>query len=208
MKITGIVNQKRSNETYNIFVDGEFCFSASAEDILKYSIKENTELNNENLEFLIENCEVSRAYAYALYLLDKKDYTECEISRKMNKKGYSTYSINKVLEKLKLYGIINDERYVKRFINNCIEFKKYGSRKIAYELQAKGIEREIISEIKIDEDTQFRNALELALKKLKSVKGKANARDKLVRYLLSKGYEFEIIRRVMDEIKMTDEIYD
>jgi regulatory protein len=200
MKITEIKKQKTSQEGYNIFIEGEFCFSASSEDILKFSLKEGVELSKAELEHIINLCESNKAYNYALNLLSIKDYTISEIERKLLQKSFSESTIKHVINKLKEYGFVNDERYAIKYINNSLNIKKYGEKKILYNLKSKGIDDSIIRKSSIDNDVQFNNAYNLSLKKIKSLKGKTNIKEKLFRYLLSKGYTYDLTISVIEKV--------
>ncbi|SKA86768.1 regulatory protein [Caloramator quimbayensis] len=207
MIITKVIKQNNKNERYNVFIDDEYSFSASSEDILKYSIKSGLEITKEQLNSLIECCEVTKCYNYALFILGKKDYTEYEISKKISDKGYSFTSISKTIEKLKLYDIINDERYVKKYINDCIYIKKYGRKKIEYNLQKKGINPDLIKECFFDNnsDYEYENALEILQKKIKYCKDEKNIRNKLIRHLLSKGFTYDIVKKAISSLKIEDD---
>ncbi|QCX32296.1 regulatory protein RecX [Caloramator sp. E03] len=205
MKITDIIKQNNSNNRYNIFIDDDYAFSASLEDIVKYSIKLNSEITKEQLDILIECCEENKCYNYALFLLGKKDYTQYEISKKLSDKGYSLNVINKTIDKLKMYDIINDERYAKKYINDCLNIKKYGRRKIEYYLQKKGIELDLLKEVFFNSDSEYKNAIEIIQKKVKHYKDNKDIKNKLIRHLMSKGFEYDVIKEALKSIKLEDD---
>lgn len=208
MVITGIKKQRYNEERYNVFIDSKFCFSASGEDIIKYSLNVAKEIEIEELEELIRNCEETKAYNYALNLLSIKDYTSKDIKTKLKLKQYSDKTIQLVLSKLELYKFVNDEEYVRKYIDYSLNVKKTGKNKIIFELQNKGIKSENMEFIEIDEELQYINAYNLASKKLRSIYNKANIKDKLYRYLLSKGYDFDLIKRVVRNLPDTLENND
>jgi regulatory protein len=197
--ITGIVKQKRY-ERYNIMIDGNFKFSASMEDIIKYSLNENMEVSENFLDEIINECEVTKAYNYALHVLGSKDYTTNEILKKLRQKEYSEETINKIICKLKNYGIVDDEKYINKYVSDCLNLKKYGTKKILFNLKIKGIQPEKIDNTLISNETQYSNAYSLALKKLKFIGDKPNKKEKIFRYLLSKGYDYDLINNVLREI--------
>lgn len=200
MIITNIKKQKQTESRYNIFIDSKFCFSAANEDIIKYSITEGKEIDKDDLENLIKKCEESTAYNYALILLNTRDYTSKDIRTKLKQKHYSEQTINIVLSKLQLYEFINDERFAKKYIDYSLNIKKIGRNKIMYDLQNRGIKNSDIESIEFDDEIQYSNAYNLALKKLKSIKNTAKPEEKVFRYLLSKGYEFDTIKKVLRKI--------
>lgn len=200
MLITDIKKQKHNESRYNIYIDSKFCFSASGEDIIKYSINENKEIEEEELENIIRRCEETSAYNYALNLLSNKDYTSMEIKNKLKLKEYSLQTIDSVLSKLESYGFINDEKYIKKYIDYSLNIRKTGKNKIMYDLKNRGLKSLDIESFEVDEEMQYANAYNLALKKIKSVSNGTRVEDKIFRYLLSKGYDFDLIKRVIRNV--------
>lgn len=76
MQITGIEKQKKNSERYNIYIDGTYSFSAELEDIIKYDIKIDRTISENELSILIQKCEINKGYRYALNLLNVKDYSK------------------------------------------------------------------------------------------------------------------------------------
>lgn len=200
MKITDICKQKRSTERYNIYVDDSFSFSALAEDIIKYNIKISNEYSKDELNDLIKKCEYDKAYEYALKILSIRDFSVNDLKNKLRTKNYSEYTIKGVTQKLESYDLLNDEKYANKLVNDSLEFKKNGINKIKYSLKSHGIGNNIIDNIKIDNKKEYKNAYDIALKKYKLIKGKGNEKGKLYRYLSSKGYEYDTIKKVINEI--------
>lgn len=199
MKVSSIEKQK-NNKRCNVFIDGEYVFSASMEDVIKYSIEEGKEFGRDEIDEIIEKCEFSKAYERALVMLDKKDYLEIELIKKLKLLKYTDKTISKVIEKLKSYDFIDDDRYIKRYINDCISLKKFGKRKILYNLAQKGLTNIDADSIYTNSEMEYHNALELAEKKLKLHHDEKNPKEKIYKYLLSKGYEYDTIKRVINKL--------
>ncbi|WDU84019.1 regulatory protein RecX [Caloramator sp. Dgby_cultured_2] len=107
--------------------------------------------------------------------------------------------VEKTISKLKEYGFVNDEEYIKKYIEYSIT-KKFGSRRIITNLKQKGL---YIKEkdIDINSETLYENAKLLALKKLNIMaKDKKNVKQKLYNYLVYRGYDNEVIFKVLKEI--------
>jgi regulatory protein len=198
--ITSITKQKRNENRFNIFIDGDFSFSASGEDILKHSIKEGLELNEESFNCIRFSCEFSKAYNYGLCLLETRNHTSEEISRKLRRRDYSEKTIEDVLEKLKSYKFIDDNEYTEKYIRDCLNFKKYGKKKIMYNLKNKGVDSILINNADFDFEIQYENACILAEKKLKLLMNKPNQKEKVFQYLASRGYEFGLINKVINKV--------
>jgi regulatory protein len=198
--ITSIIKQKGNQNRYNIFINGNFSFSASNEDIVKHSIKEGLELSEELFNTIRIECEHSKAYNYALHLLEIRGYTSKEIKRKLKLKNYSEKTIDDILTKLKSYNFIDDHEYAEKYISDCVNFKKYGKKKIIYNLKSKGIEPALIDNAEFDYEMQYENAYLLANKKLRILGNKPNQKEKTFQYLASRGYELDLIIKVIKKI--------
>ena len=199
MKVS-LIEKQKNNKRCNIYIDGEFTFSASIEDTIKYSINEGKEYDRDEIDDIIEKCEFSKAYERALIMLDKKDYLEIELIKKLKLLKYTDKTANMVIEKLKSFNLIDDDRYINRYINDCINLKKFGRRKILNNLAQKGLNNIDFDYINIDSEKEYQNALELAEKKLRLNNNEKNTKEKIYKYLLSKGYEYDTIRKVINKI--------
>lgn len=200
VKVTSIIKQKRNEDRYNIYIDNEFCFSSNVEDVVKYPIKVGLEVTEDELHCLIDYCEGAKAYEYALNLLSRRDYTSSEIEKRLKDKEFSSNTIVKVIEKLKVYGIINDIRYIEKYVHDSQKIKRYGIRKVLYNLESKGIEKSLFENVPQDEEIEFENAYNLAVKKLKLIGNKEDKKLRIYRHLTSKGYEYELIKKVLYRI--------
>ena len=99
--------------------------------------------------------------------------------------------------------------YTKAFIND--KLKSQGSQKIKYTLIQKGISKEIIEEelSNLNKENEKNVALNLAKKKFDIIKKKENDNykisGKLYRYLISKGYEYDVTNEVVKEVMSLDD---
>jgi len=208
-KITRIEIQKRNKERVNLFLDGEYAFSLSAELVYKEGLKTNDEIDSDKLKILAERENFIRCKESALRTIEKTYKTEKEVRDKLKLKGYEDNSINKSIEFLKEYNFVNDDNYTKIFIRD--KLNSVGSQKIKYTLIQKGIEKEIIEEelSNLNKENEKNVALNIAKKKLNIIKNKENDNykisGKLYRYLISKGYGYDVTNEVVKEIMSLDE---
>lgn len=207
MKITSLSVQKNNKEKYNVYIDGIYSFSAEAIDVIKYSVQVDKELNEAELNSLILTCEASKAFNYTLNLIDKRDYTSKEIEKKLFAKGYNQNTIILTINKLKSLDMINDNNYADRYIKDSMNIKKQGKKKIFYDLYQKGISKEDLSSFEIDSEQEYDNAYCLVQKKYQSIKDKPNVKEKLFRYLISKGYDYEVAKKAINDIVKSEEVF-
>ena len=207
--ITKIEIQKRNKERVNLFLDGEYAFSISVELVYKEGLKTKDEIDSEKLKIIAEHESQVRCKNSALRIIEKSWKTEKEVRDKLILKGYEDNSINKSIEFLKEYNFINDSNYTKAFIRD--KLKSQGSQKIKYTLIQKGISKENIDEelSNLNKESEKSTALNLAKKKFDIIKKKENDNykisGKLYRYLISKGYEYDVTSEVVKEIMSLDD---
>jgi Uncharacterized protein conserved in bacteria len=203
-KITKIEVQKKNKERVNLFLDDEYAFSLSMELVYKEGLKKNQEIDSKKLELLAEEESIIRCKNSALKTIERSYKTEKEVIEKLKEKGYGENAINISIEFLRQYNFINDTNYTKAYIKD--KLNSYGSQKIKYTLIQKGISKEIIEDIlaDADKDNERNTAINLAKKKLDVIRKKESDNykisGKLYRYLMSRGYGYDIVNEVVKEV--------
>lgn len=95
---------------------------------------------------------------------------------------------------------VDDYRYASAYARDKASISGWGSLKIRHMLSAKGIKREVIDEAleNIDEDKASARLDRLIESKARSLKDDPQARLKLMRYALGRGYGYEEVKVVID----------
>lgn len=115
--------------------------------------------------------------------------------------------INKVIAKLKSLKLVNDSQFAESFIEYRLKIKPKARRIIVQELKNKGIDSELIEKLtKIyftseNQTELLKNILAKRAQRLKNIPN-YEKKLKLTRYGLSKGFEYDDIRNVIDEITL------
>ncbi len=147
----------------------------------------------------MNNLKIKKAFDDACLSLRNKDRTEQEISIFLEKKNYDSETIETVIEILKEKNLINDEKYVRNFIQK--ELKKCkGISLIVSELIEKGIEREkvekILKDMNITEETEYSFARALFKKKIIKYNNKL-ASEKIYR----RGFSTDTIEKLFKDFR-------
>ena len=100
---------------------------------------------------------------------------------------------DKIIDSLTKRGFVNDERFVRAFVNDKSRFDRWGQRKIAVALSRKKISSKLYSSIlqEIDSDFVMANINYLLQLKSKSAGydiSTFEGRTKLYRYVVSRGF--------------------
>lgn len=139
--------------------------------------------------------EFIEAYKKALRFLTYKSRTSQEIYSKLIYKGYSGNIIQKVIENLKEKKYLNEEDFVKNWIE--IYKKKLGRIKIEALMLQKGIPLELIQEkLKL---YLLEEELELAFNLAKRARKNKNLK-KMFYFLKNRGFPKEIIFKVINKL--------
>ncbi len=130
--------------------------------------------------------------------------------RLMSRWGVETARRAEVLEQLIKERFIDDERYAAAYVREKLNLSGWGARKIASSLKAKGVAETIITAALSDLDhSSMRERLcEKIERKARTVKFKDryDLRNKLIRYGLSLGYQYDMIGDVVSQaIQFDDE---
>lgn len=207
-KITKIELGKRNKERVNIYINEEFAFACSSELVYYHSLSKGKIIKVEELEKVIEEDNYIKGKNKALKYLERSYKTEKQIEDYLIKKEYSPRVIGRVMEFLRAYAFVDDNRYAKLYVESRI--KREGKTKIRFDLTKKGIEESILEEVlnNCGDDYEKVGAYNIALKKAKILFQKKEdeykIKKKLYDLLMRKGYRNDInnsvINQIMDEL--------
>lgn len=137
---------------------------------------------------------------YALWLLERRDYSIREIRTKFARKEFPEVEAEAAIKKLIDLKFLDDDRFTVRFIENQQARGNVGNRMIYMKLIKKGIDKEIIKKYLNTADPE--SLRETAVKWLNkhSKRETTNIKSKLFSYLAGRGFEYgEIIGALDDE---------
>ena len=207
--ITKIEVGKRNKERVNIYIDEEYAFSISAELIYKENIKVKDKIDVDSLKKLADEDNYIKCKNTALKTIERTYKSEKELAQKLALKGYDDHIINRTINFMKEYNLLNDNNYATMYVKD--KSRNIGKKKIKYSLLQNGIDEEIIeSELeKINNDEVKAIVYEMALKKYKVFSKRENDNykltQKLYRFLMGKGYDYDLIKDVVKSIVKSED---
>ena len=208
--ITKIEVGKRNKERVNIYIDNEYALSISAELVYKENIKVKDEINVERLKKLADEDNYIKCKNSALKIIERTYKSEKELRDKLVLKGYDDHIIKRTINFLREYNLLNDTNYAKMYVKD--RSRNQGKNKIKYKLIQKGIDENIIEEElnKIDKDEIKKVVYEMALKKYRVLSKRENDNykltQKLYRFLMGKGYDYDLIKDVVKSIVKSEDL--
>ena len=205
--ITKIEAQKRKEDRVNIYVDEKFFMAIYKELVFTFNLKKGDNIDEEYLKKILKDEMFLKGKNKALNILSKASQSEKKIREKLNE-DFEEDTVDDVIDFLKKYNFINDGELASKIVNTNVNLNKYGKNKIKQNLYNKGIEKSDIDEAisEIDYDAEFENALYLAQKRYDRVKNEdpKKAYAKIANHLAYKGFNYDIIKSVLNKIFKND----
>ena len=205
--ITKIEAQKRKEDRVNIYVDEKFFMAIYKELVFTFNLKKGDNIDEEYLKKILKDEMFLKGKNKALNILSKASQSEKKIREKLNE-DFEEDTVDDVIDFLKKYNFINDGELASKIVNTNVNLNKYGKNKIKQTLYNKGIEKSAIDEAisEIDYNAEFENALYLAQKRYDRVKNEdpKKAYAKIANHLAYKGFNYDIIKSVLNKIFKND----
>lgn len=135
----------------------------------------------------------------ALRLLSQREHSRTELERKLAQHEEVPGELAKALDELQARDFINDGRAVDSVVNR--RSGKLGSARIKQELAAKGLSGEAVAEAMANlKDSELSRAQEVWRKKFGTSPQDPQEKAKQMRFLLSRGFPSEVVRRTVPDI--------
>lgn len=196
-KITKIEVQKNDKNRVNVYIDGDFWAGLDEFIALKHRLKPGVELSDGEMCEIALDSDGNKAFEKAMSLLSKRPKTEKQIRDYLKEKGYIDPVIENVVEKLYNYKYLNDLEFAKSFIS--FHSKKWGAKKIKFELKHTGVADEVAEEAFEEAGSQKEEAYDLAKKFIE--RKDEFIKEKVFAHLYSKGFLSSDISYAIDRLK-------
>ena len=142
------------------------------------------------------------AYLQLAALCAQAEHCQQEMHDKMRRWELDETAQNRIFARLVKERYIDDERYARAFVKDKIRYNKWGRRKVQQALWQKRIDSDIQQRVldEIDEKEYLDVLRPLLKQKRKSIRATNDyeLKQKLVRFALSRGFGFDIIRQCLD----------
>lgn len=143
----------------------------------------------------------------ALDYLGKREYSYLELTHKLKPYTESddpAIEIKAVLDDFVTRGWLSDARFAEQITH--VRQRKFGTNRIANELREKGVSDDLIAEaIDAIKDNEFDNAKQVWQKKYGQAPETREAWAKQARFMQSRGFSFETIKKVIAQATQDNE---
>lgn len=204
-QITAINEQKRRPNRRSVCLDGRFAFGCSVNVVARFRLRVGQNLLPEHIAQIEQGVVKQECFDKAMRFLESRLHSRAELQRKLKRQEWGDAVIEAVLEDLSRMGYLDDARFAKTKALSAAQHKKHGRRRAYVELIKSGVEgetaRRALEDVYESHDST-RVARELAMKQRERLikLDPIVARRRLIGMLQRRGFEYESIRPVIDEV--------
>ena len=157
---------------------------------------------------MIDNEEQSsykKGLDYAVRILSSRDYSTYKLKQKLKSRGIDHDDTKKVIDQLLAWNYLREDEYIKQRIKQLI-IKGHANSLILQKLEQEYLSstETVINEIRSDQGLSSESQLDILIeKKLRHKEiptdhdSKMKLKNKVTRFLVSKGYSFDEISEVL-----------
>ncbi len=201
MQITQLIKAKKTG--LKVFIDEEYAFLLSEDELEKYNLKEGDNITMKLYEELRDKVVYPRAVQKALSLLKFMERCEQELRSKLVQEAYPQEVVDRVIDYVYHYGYLDDERFASGFVRSRKNRKS--KLMIKTELLQKGVARELIDLVFQEEyeNEESEDAELIAIQKAIAKKTRDPAalspedKQKLITSLYRKGFDLSKIKLLL-----------
>ena len=182
--------EKKSNGLYKVYIDDDN-YLISEEVIIKYKLLYKKEISIDILNDILEETNYYDIYNKCIKYISYRIRSKYEIRNYLNKFRLDYSTIENIISKLEENNLINDEVFVKAFINDKINCTTSGPYKIKLELMKHNIDKYLIDKYldNIDKELIYNKISKIVEKNLKNKKYQKNVlKNKIYKTLINNGY--------------------
>ena len=203
--ITKIAEQRKRKNRRSVYLDGAFAFGCNVTVIARFRLQEGQRLTVEQVAEILAGGVRQECFDDALRMLQSRLHSRAELGRKLTRKEYGKPVIDSVLDDLARMSYLNDAQFAAAKAQSAAGRKHLGKRRAKIELMKAGVDGntadEALGDVYATHDS-IGVARELARKQASRLAKlePAVARRRLVGMLLRRGFDFEEIKPVVDEV--------
>jgi len=199
------INYSKSKEVFEVVFEDETKLLLNYNIFEKYKVSVDMYFSEDEILEMKYFSDIERAKSRAMNYISGKLKTKYEVRLKLKENGFAEDVIDEVLDILEKEEYLNDKVYCEIFIEDKKKLNGYGKNKIKSLLIQKGISKNIfegfLNEFEYDEE--FDNALKMGIKKLELLSNEEDnfkKKQKIINYLVYRGFGFDVINDVLKEI--------
>jgi regulatory protein len=181
--------------------------------VARFRLREGMSLSAEEIR-LIEMGEVKQeCFDRAMASLGSRLHSRAELHRKLMRREYGEAVVDAVLADLERMGYVNDEQFAKTKAMSAAQYKHHGRRRASITLRQAGVSGAVANRAlddvygSHDSTAVARQLAEKQAPRLRKLEPMV-ARRRLVGMLQRRGFDYESIKPVVDDVLGRDRSWD
>jgi regulatory protein len=203
MKITSIKQQVKNPDRVSIFIDGKYEFSLSLDELIKYKLKNNDELDQADIKKFKKLSADGKLRGRALEWLLNRPHSEREFKDYLYRKKAEAEQMENLVTEFSEKGYLDNAKFAIWFAELQARRGK-SDRAIRSELFKKGIGREVVEETMAGETRGEEERLKALIAKKQGASRYKNDPLKLTKYLTSQGFNYQLVKDLLAKDKSED----
>ncbi len=201
MKITALKQQLKNTERVSVFIDDEYTFSLSLDELVAHKLKKDDELSPGDIKKFKKISADGKLRARALVWLLNRPHSEREFRDYLYRKKAEAEQIENLVGEFTKKGYLDNAKFTVWFIE-LQSRKNKSNRAIKSELFKKGIGGEVVEEALGESEEGEGQRLKALITKKANISRYKNDQVKLIKYLTSQGFSYSDVKR---ELNQTDD---
>lgn len=140
--ITAITAQVKNKDRVNIFLDDQYAFSLAIAAAV--GLKVGDTLTEEQIAARQSQDTLEKAKEQVIRLIAQRPRSVTEVRRYLQGKGYDEPQVEQVITRLQAVDLLDDTTFSEYWIDQRLTFKPRSQMALRYELQQKGISRDVM----------------------------------------------------------------
>lgn len=203
--VTQILAQKRHPNRRNIYLDGVFAFGCNVAVVARFRLHSGQRLTADQVEQIRNGQVWQECLDAALKLLESRLHSQAELTRKLMRKQWGKAVIAAVLDDLRRMGYVDDARFAQGRAAWLASASHHGRGRAMTELLRNGVARDVAAaavESAYRDTDSLAMARQLARKQQSRLRrlDPAVARRRLAAMLQRRGFDYDSIKPVLDEV--------
>ncbi len=203
--ITDLKAQVKNKKRVNIYLDNAYYCGLELETVIKNRLKIGQTVEEDAIKKMQSDSERLIATDKALNYISRTKKTKKQVETYLKGKGYLSELISEVIDKISSYGYLSDEEYAEDYIR--VYKKTKGKRLLVLELKRKGVSDKDIENAIKTLDGENESAIFVAEKYLKNKPRDKATKLKCYKYLLSKGFDYDVSKSAVESIIKDEDDY-
>lgn len=199
MKITALKQQVKNTERVSVFVDGEYTFSLSLDELVAHKLKKDQELSAGDVKKFKKISADGKLRARALEWLLNRPHSEREFRDYLYRKKAEPEQIENLVGEFTKRGYLDNAKFAVWFVE-LQSRKNKSDRAIKSELFRKGISGEVVREVLEQSEEGEDQRLKALITEKASLSRYKNDQVKLIKYLTSQGFSYNDVKRELEQI--------